>query len=108
LTDAKGECLRCTASCAASQQQYVEAVAHSRLFCTLLRTHPAPAFADAIAHIPVAAVAPQFKDSFKEDLDWRQIYQALAATGVKQVNAAEAYAKSKRYARPCLHSTRLQ
>jgi hypothetical protein len=44
----------------------------------------------------VAAVAPKFKDSFKEDLDWREIYQALAATGVKQVTAAEAYAKSNR------------
>jgi len=44
------------------------------------------------------AVAPKFKDSFKEDMDWREIYQTLAATGVKQVDAAEAYAKCKRCA----------
>lgn len=62
-------------------------------------SHLAPTSADAIVNMDAAAVAPKFKDSFKEDLDWREIYQALAATGVKQVEAAEAYAKSKRCAR---------
>lgn len=42
------------------------------------------------------AVAPKFKDSFKEDLDWREIYAALVASDVKQMDAVDAYAKSKR------------
>jgi hypothetical protein len=46
--------------------------------------------------LPAAAVAPQFKDSFKEDLDWREIYQSLSASGVQQIDAADAYAKSSR------------
>lgn len=40
-------------------------------------------------------VAPQFKDQFKEDIDWRDIYKTLQSTGVKQIDAKEAYAKSK-------------
>jgi rhodanese-related sulfurtransferase len=40
-------------------------------------------------------VAPQFKDQFKEDVDWRDIYNSLQSTGVKQVDATDAYAKSK-------------
>jgi hypothetical protein len=41
-------------------------------------------------------VIPRFKDSFKEDLEWRDIYAALSATGVKQLEPKEAYAKCKR------------
>eukprot|EP00879_Flechtneria_rotunda_P029887 GHRR01032351.1.p1 GENE.GHRR01032351.1~~GHRR01032351.1.p1 ORF type:complete len:220 (+),score=37.83 GHRR01032351.1:346-1005(+) len=40
-------------------------------------------------------VAPQFKDSFKENLDWKDIYYALQSTGVKSVEASEAFAKSR-------------
>lgn len=48
-----------------------------------------------ISFVGTFFVAPRFKDSFKEDVDWRDIYKYLAASGVKQVDAAEAYAKSK-------------
>lgn len=41
-------------------------------------------------------VIPRFKDSFKEDLEWRDIYEALSSTGVKQLEPKEAYAKCKR------------
>ncbi|WIA35407.1 hypothetical protein OEZ86_003852 [Tetradesmus obliquus] len=40
-------------------------------------------------------VIPRFKDSFKEDLEWRDIYEALSSTGVKQLEPKEAYAKCK-------------
>lgn len=50
----------------------------------------------ALSFVGTFFVAPKFKDSFKEDVDWRDIYKYLAASGVKQVDAAEAYAKSKR------------
>jgi hypothetical protein len=56
-----------------------------------------PVFQVVLALLWYPAVAPQFKDSFKEDLDWRVIYQGLVASGVKQVYAAEAFAKSKRW-----------
>jgi hypothetical protein len=42
-------------------------------------------------------VIPRFKDSFKEDLEWRDIYSALSSAGVKQLQPKEVYAKCKRY-----------
>lgn len=42
-------------------------------------------------------VAPQFKELFKEDLDWKEIYQTLQRNGgVKQIDATEAAEKSRR------------
>ncbi|EFJ41288.1 hypothetical protein VOLCADRAFT_107756 [Volvox carteri f. nagariensis] len=41
-------------------------------------------------------VAPRFKEAFKEPVDWRDMYSALAARGVKTVTAEEAYAKAKK------------
>lgn len=40
-------------------------------------------------------VAPRFKDSFKEDVEWRDIHAALSATGVKSVEAKDAYSKCR-------------
>jgi hypothetical protein len=42
-------------------------------------------------------VAPQFKDAFKEELDWKAIYTALQqAGGVQQLDAGDAAAQSGR------------
>jgi hypothetical protein len=41
-------------------------------------------------------VIPRFKDSFKEDLEWRDIYAALSSAGVKQLQPKEVYTKCKR------------
>jgi hypothetical protein len=42
-------------------------------------------------------VAPRFKDSFKEDIDWRDMYKELvAAGGVASVTPREAFNKSRR------------
>lgn len=46
----------------------------------------------AVGFVGTFAVAPRFKDNFKEDLDWREIYAALCAQGgVNGVTAEEAY-----------------
>ncbi|KAF6264114.1 hypothetical protein COO60DRAFT_1485929 [Scenedesmus sp. NREL 46B-D3] len=40
-------------------------------------------------------VIPRFKDSFKEDLEWRDIYAALSTAGVKQLESKETFDKCR-------------
>ena len=48
--------------------------------------------ASAVGFVGTFAVAPRFREQFKEDLDWREIYAALVQQGgVRTVTASDAY-----------------
>lgn len=48
--------------------------------------------ASAVGFVGTFAVAPRFREQFKEDLDWREIYAALVQQGgVRTVTAQDAY-----------------
>jgi hypothetical protein len=49
-----------------------------------------------LSFVGTFVVAPRFKDSFKEEIDWKDMYPELVKSGVKAVAPAEAYAKRKR------------
>lgn len=48
--------------------------------------------ASALGFVGTFAVAPRYRENFKETLDWREIYAALVAQGgVRTVTAEDAY-----------------
>ncbi|GLC65641.1 hypothetical protein PLESTF_000321900 [Pleodorina starrii] len=52
--------------------------------------------AAAASFVATFFVAPRFKEAFKEPVDWRDMYAALTARGVRSVTPEEAYAKAKK------------
>ena len=60
-----------------------------------------------LSFIGTFVVAPRFKESFKEDIDWKDMYPELVKSGIKSVRPAEAYAKRKRSVKQHRYSSHL-